>query len=334
MVALVIGLGSMGRRRIRLLNQYDAGLEIIGIDNRADRREQLIRENHIRVYDSLDNAETKDVTIAFVCTAPLAHYQIVRECLNRGWHVFSEINLVDTGYEELQRLAEEKMLTLFLSSTMLYRKEIEYLKEKVAGEGGAHSYTYHVGQYLPDWHPWENYKSFFIGDKRTNGCRELMAIEFPWIIDVFGDVGEIQAVSGKISSLAIDYPDTYQLIFRHKTGSLGMILIDLVSRKAVRNLEVFGESLYISWDGTEKGLKEYDLTCKEEKEVKLYKDARRLPEYNASIIEDAYYSEIECFMETIKGNDHPKYSYAKDSDVLHMIDRIESVADEGGIRDE
>ena len=34
-----------------------------------------------------------------------------------------------------------------------------------------------LGQYLPDWHPWESYKSFFVSNKKTNGCRELFAIE-------------------------------------------------------------------------------------------------------------------------------------------------------------
>ena len=43
------------------------------------------------------------------------------------------------------------------------------------------NYIYHIGQYLPDWHPWENYKNFFVGDKRTGGVREIFGIDLPWL---------------------------------------------------------------------------------------------------------------------------------------------------------
>ena len=40
MKLLVIGLGSMGKRRIRLLKEYDSSIEIIGIDKQAIRRDE------------------------------------------------------------------------------------------------------------------------------------------------------------------------------------------------------------------------------------------------------------------------------------------------------
>ena len=41
MKLLVIGLGSMGKRRIRLLKEYDSDIEIIGIDKQAIRRDEV-----------------------------------------------------------------------------------------------------------------------------------------------------------------------------------------------------------------------------------------------------------------------------------------------------
>lgn len=63
--------------------------------------------------------------------------------------------------------AKEKGVLLFLSSTMLYRRETQYIKQQVAAFGKPVHYIYHIGQYLPDWHPWENYKNFFVGNART-----------------------------------------------------------------------------------------------------------------------------------------------------------------------
>lgn len=106
--------------------------------------------------------------------------------------VFTELNLVSDGYEEFTK--DEYDNRLFLSSTLLYRKDIQYIKDRVGEERV--NYVYHVGQYLPDWHPWESYKDFFVGDKRTNGCREIMAIDLPWIESAFGKIVDFSVVKG------------------------------------------------------------------------------------------------------------------------------------------
>ena len=46
--------------------------------------------------------------------------RIIGELLDAGLPVFTELNLVDDGYDELTAKAKEKGLPLFLSSTMLY----------------------------------------------------------------------------------------------------------------------------------------------------------------------------------------------------------------------
>ena len=115
---------------------------------------------------------------ALVCTAPITHAKIIGELLDAGLPVFTELNLVDDGYDELTAKAREKGLPLFLSSTMLYRAETQYIKAQVAAFKKPVNYIYHIGQYLPDWHPWENYKNFFVGDKRTGGVREIFGIDW------------------------------------------------------------------------------------------------------------------------------------------------------------
>lgn len=324
MNAVIVGLGSMGRRRARLLQKFDDSIALIGIDTQEERRIQAEKELGIETADSIKAAcGNKRIDIAFISTSPLSHASIIKECLNYGLHVFTELNLVDTGYSENLKIAKEKRRTLFLSSTFLYRKEIEYIKEAVKICSCPLSYVYHAGQYLPDWHPWENYKNFFIGERVTNGCREFMAIEFPWIIDVFGKIKTFYAVSSRNSTLDIDFPDSYQIMFEHESGHRGMISVDVVSRKAVRNFEVFGEELYIVWDGTPEGLIRYDYWQKSDEQIRLYKTTDKRREYSASIIEDAYLSEIVNFIDVVNGIGTARYSFEKDREVLSLIDKIE-----------
>ena len=328
MKAVIIGLGSMGRRRVRILRQYYKDVDIMGIDTLADRRKQAKEEFGIATVSSSEelfyDGDIGDVA-AFICTSPLTHSDTIAECLRKGFHVFTEINLVSNGYDKNMELARRNGGVLFLSSTFLYRKEIQYIHEIVRKSNSVLQYIYHAGQYLPDWHPWENYKDFFVGNKATNGCREFMAIEFPWIFEVFGDIQDVQVISSKNSSLDIEYPDTYQIFFIHQGGHHGSIVIDLVSRKPVRNLEIVGEDLYLSWDGTPTGLFLYDYKTKENRNILLYKEINKHSDYNPSVIENAYLSEIENFFAVIEGKEDAKYSFERDRYILSIIDKIEGI---------
>lgn len=322
MKVIVVGLGSMGKRRIRLIKQFDSTIEIVGVDSREDRRNEVQSLYGIKTAQSIGECSS-GAEAAFVCTSPLSHHVIITECLNHGLHVFTELNLVADDYDKNMQLASEKGLKLFLSSTILYRDEVKYINRRVTESKSNVNYTYHVGQYLPDWHPWENYKDFFVGDKRTNGCREFLAIELPWIQKVFGEIEHIEVRKSKNSSLNLEYNDNYILLIEHKTGAKGTFAVDVISRKAVRNLEIFGEDLYLSWDGSGNGLYDYDIETKEERKVELYEMVDHQEGYNKSIVENAYLCEVEAFFAYIKGEKTPEYGFAEDKKTIEWLDIIE-----------
>lgn len=320
----VIGLGSMGKRRIRLIQRYDNAIEIIGVDSNADKRRECNEKYGIETVDNIVEVSFRNnFNCAFICTSPLSHGSLINECLNLNMHVFTEMNLVSDDYDKNLLLAKRKNLVLFISSTFLYRNEIKEIRSLVQKTKCMLNYTYHVGQYLADWHPWESYKDFFVENKKTNGCREILAIELPWLIDVFGDIIKIDVLKSKISSLDIEYSDNILLLIQHKNGYKGTLAVDVVSRKAVRNLEIFGEKLYISWDGSPTGLNLYDYTSKKDINIKLYNDIDQLAEYSSFVVENAYLNEITTFFEVIKNDAVPLYSFEKDREILKIIDQIE-----------
>lgn len=326
MKVLVVGLGSMGKRRIRLLQRFKEVELVVGIDGREDRRSEAENLFGIETFDSIDNAHNchKDLDSAFVCTSPLSHAKLITSLLNRSLNVFTEINLVEDGYEENIRLAKDKNVTLFLSSTFYYREEIQYIRNKISGKNKL-NYVYHIGQYLPDWHPWENYKDFFVGDKRTNGCREIMAIELPWITGTFGAVKKCNALSDNITALNIQYRDNYMIQLEHENGNKGTLIVDIVSPKAVRNLEVYGENIYYSWNGSPTTLEEFVAETKCVEKVELHENAEHVEGYGTFIVENAYSNEIREFIDVVTGKRKPLYGFEQDLKVLRLIDKIERV---------
>lgn len=321
----VIGLGSMGKRRVRILRRRFPEISVVGIDLDEGRRKTFGEEFSLPAYETLDEAMEVRPDAAVISTSPLSHAGIVTSCLERSLHVFTELNLSPAGYDRNIALAKQAGKVLFLSSTFLYRREVQYLREQVKAAGCALDYSYHVGQYLPDWHPWEDYRDFFVAKRESNACREIFAIELPWLMKVFGSIESVQVMSDKMSKLDIPYHDNYLVMLRHRNGHKGILLVDVVSREAVRDFTAFGENLFVKWDGTPEGIVQKDIEEKELRRVSLYGDEMVIHDenYSRNVIENAYENEICAFMDAIQGIGRPEYTYEDDGETLAWIDKIE-----------
>lgn len=324
MKIIVIGLGSMGKRRVRLLSERK-DVKLYGIDSQESRCTEVNEKFGIKCYPSISEAVAAEhPDAAVISTSPLSHAAIIKECLQNNLHVFTEINLVSDGYEENMALAKEKGKVLFLSSTPLYRKEMQTIIEKVKNNNSKLNYMYHVGQYLPDWHPWESYNSYFIGNPRTNGCREIMAIDMPWLCVAFGPIKRVHAIKSKNTSLNIDYNDNYIIMIEHESGAKGVFAVDVVARKPICHIDIYGENLQFSWNGTADSLYEYNFETKEMDQIGLENASEHMEGYASFITENPYREEINAFIAQIN-NPHtlPVWDFNKDIDLLKIIDQIE-----------
>ena len=100
----------MGKRRIRLLRHisYVDRQHLYGVDNNDNRREEVGKEYGIKTYKTIDEALIENnIDAAIISTSPLSHAEIITKCLENNLHVFSEINLVNDGYEKNMQLARE-----------------------------------------------------------------------------------------------------------------------------------------------------------------------------------------------------------------------------------
>ena len=325
MKIIVIGLGSMGKRRLRLLSERN-DVELFGIDSQESRCEEVKEKFGITCFKSITEAvEAENIEAAVISTSPLSHAAIIKECLTHNLHVFTEINLVQDGYEENMALAKEKNLVLFLSSTFHYRKETQTIIEKVQNAKCPLNYIYHVGQYLPDWHPWESYNSYFIGNPRTNGCREIMAIDLPWVVSAFGPIKSVSAIKSKNTELNITYNDNYLITLEHESGHKGVFAVDVVARKSGRNIEIFGEQLHLSWNGTADSLKVFNIEEKKDEIISFDDASEHVEGYAAFVTENPYREELNSFLKQIADRDYsPAWDFEKDKVVLDIIDQIEA----------
>lgn len=109
----------------------------------------------------------------------------------------------------------------------------------------------YVGQYLPFWHPYEDYRASYAARKELGGgvlrtlCHEIDMGQY-W----FGDYSKVFAKVSKISNLDINADDCTDIFAEMKNGILLKITMDYLNPIVERS----GRILF------EKGLLEYDFT--------------------------------------------------------------------------
>lgn len=248
---LVVGLGSMGKRRLKILKEHFPEFTLSAVDSREDRRIERGFDKSINVYGDINEAFTEgEIDAVLICSSPLTHYEVASVSLKNKCHIFCELNLDNSWYEVVNSLAKKNEKHIFLSSTMLYNDDINWIGPQINKINSPCAYEYHVGQYLPDWHPWEKPEDYFISNIKTNGCRELLAIELPWLDRNFSPIVSIKSFSAKANKeLNLNWPDIRTLIICHENGTIGSLIVDVVSRIPRRDFRVWGEWGDIAWGG-------------------------------------------------------------------------------------
>jgi len=157
---LVIGLGSMGKRRIRCLKRLGV-TEILGFDLKDDRREEARSKYGIDVVADWAEAKAQPADAWIVSTPPDTHVTYGLQAVERNIAFFTEAGVTDPKTDVLIARLKETRVVGAPSCTMRYYFGPRRIKRLIADEaiGRPLSFTYHCGQYLPDWHPWESYKN-------------------------------------------------------------------------------------------------------------------------------------------------------------------------------
>ena len=104
--------------------------------------------------------------------------------------------------------------------------------------------------------------------------------------------------------------------------------MDVVSPKAVRSFECFGEGLHLFWEGNPKALYRWDGAAGDKVPVDTYESFEHDSRYSDNIVENAYVDELANFFGVLAGRETPRWSFEKDKEVIALIERIEQSGEE------
>lgn len=327
MKVLVVGLGSMGKRRVR--NMLALGVtDIQGFDVREDRRQEAAGKYGIRTTGDIDAAVAEKPDAIVISTPPDWHVVYALKAVSAGVPFFSEAGVPDAKLPELHARMRDTGVIGMPSSTMRFFQGPRRLKAIVRDGliGRPQAWVYQSGQYLPDWHPWESIQSFYVSNPVTGACREIVPFELVWLVDVFGPVASVTAQRAKISDLPVTIDDIYQLQMRHQAGTFGQLTVDVLARTPVRHIRITGSEGVAEWDAMAKTIRVFRAADGDWAEEGLNAGNVETGYVNP---EEPYIEEMREFVDCVTRKRQPSFAYADDQAVLDVLVAAERSADEG-----
>lgn len=328
MRVLVVGLGSMGKRRVRNLHANGV-TEVAGYDVRPDRLEEAVALYGVAAFGGLDEALNEYQPDAIVIsTGPRHHMDVAFKALDLGIPAFIEASVTDAArILELDIRARAAGVLMAPSCTMRFFPGPKIVKDLIVRGviGRPLAFNYQTGQWLPDWHPWEHIQEFYVSDRETGGCREIVPFELTWLNDVFGDARPIACSKRKASYMDAEIDDVYQCLFGYPGGLVGTITVEVLSRpNSCRDLRVTGSegSIVLSADeGTVRYCNLEDPTW-----TVITLDAGTV-ESGYINPEEPYREEISRFLQAATSGDHSIFpnNLVDDAAILQVLVELEEL---------
>jgi predicted dehydrogenase len=322
MKILQIGLGSMGKRRVRNFKALGVN-DIVGFDLRQDRRKEVEKRYNIRTVDKLTNNLIKERDVFVISTPPDKHLEYMRLAVKHCKPTFVEASVIREGLEELSKSAKDKKVLVAPSCTFRFHPSVKTIKEIVFSKkyGKICNFVYHMGQYLPDWHPWEDIKDFYVSKKETSAGREMVPFELTWLLDITSMPQEVFAFYSKTHDMGVDIDDTYNMNLKFR-NFLGTLIVDVVSRFAIRSLTLNLEKAQIRWNWEDKVVKLYEADTR--RWIYYFEtEGQAESGYNRNIIEEMYIDEIRAFLNAVKGVKSFPNTLDDDIKILNILEKSE-----------
>jgi len=250
---LIAGLGSIGRRHMR--NLIALGEKDIVL---LRTRKTTLPEDELAPFPqetNLQEALGKHKPDAVVVANPTSlHMKVAIPAAEAGCTILLEkpiSNAVD-GVDALQAAVQKSGAKVLVAFQFRYHPGLVRAKQLItAGEiGRIVSAHVHFGEYLPAWHPWEDYRQGYAARADLGGgvvltqCHSLDYL--PWLVGK--EVETVWGITGKISDLEVDVEDTAKIGLRFEGGALGSLHLDYNRQPPVHTFDIVGTKGSIKWD--------------------------------------------------------------------------------------
>ena len=253
---LIVGHGSIGRRHLRLARQIapSADIRILRHQPSVD-----IPEYSNGCFTSIDEALDFSPQVAVIASPAPFHLEMAQPLADAGVHLLIEKPL-SSGIEGVYRLIEtchKQGVVLMVGYNLRFSPSLQAFRKLLADGaiGDILTVRSEVGQYLPSWRPYCDYRLAVSGQRKLGGGVVLeLSHELDYLRWIFGEIEYVNATLCQQSGLEIDVEDTAYLTlgFSSESGTkqiIGTVCMDFIRHDTTRTCVVIGEKGTLRWNG-------------------------------------------------------------------------------------
>tara|TARA_B100000242_G_C43048766_1_gene489762 strand:+ start:1232 stop:2245 length:1014 start_codon:yes stop_codon:yes gene_type:complete len=264
MKILFVGLGSIGQRHLRNLKKFFPKFQIIAyrklnrklsLDNKNRvQKFNLNKRYDIKVFRNFEKALVEKPDVIFICNPTSMHMKYALAAAKKKIHVFIDKplshNLKDV--KKLEKIVIKNKIIFMVGYQMRFLKSLNFIKNQLDKSRlgklcGANIYN---GEYLPDYHKYEDYEKTTMAQKKLGGGVINSQIhELDYCIYLFGKPKKVYAFGGKLSKLNIDVEDYVNSLINFEKDNISVNLtLDFFQRPPIRKMLITGTKKSLSWD--------------------------------------------------------------------------------------
>lgn len=169
---LVVGLGSIGIRHLENLRQLGCGG--IGVfRSRKGLPHKSVDLSGVSLHYAFDEALSHGYNAVVICNPTSLHLKYAQPAAEAGCHLYIEkpvsCSLENVG--KLLRTVQKNKLVAAVGCQLRFHPNLIAVKQWLSQEAVGHVLNIQVdtGEYLPDWHPWENYRNSYAARQELGG---------------------------------------------------------------------------------------------------------------------------------------------------------------------
>ena len=250
---LIAGFGSIGRRHLNNLRAHGEEDILLYRTQHSTLSEKDVKG--IPVETSLEAALAHRPDAVIISNPTALHLDVAIPAARAGCAILMEKPISNhfERVDELQKIVQQNKVKVLMGFQFRFHPTLRQVAQWLNdGEIGAPLSVYaHWGEYLPDWHPWEDYhKSYSARIDLGGGVVNTLSHPIDYLHWLMGEAEELAAMIGNSSELNLDVEDTAVILFRYKSGAIGSVHLDYVQRPPRHSLEIIGNCGTIVWDNS------------------------------------------------------------------------------------
>jgi predicted dehydrogenase len=257
---LIAGYGSIGRRHLRNLLALGEKDIVLYRTNHSTLPDEEIKD--IPVETDFARALDHKPDVLVVANPTAYHLHVAIPAAEAGCSILLEKPVSDSpaGVQDLKAALQRGGGRALVGFQFRFHPGLQRLREMLSQGAAGRPLSVRVqwGEFLPGWHPWEDYRASYSARQDLGGG---VVLTFTHPIDflrwLFGDVESLWAYTGKVSDLEINVEDMAEIGLRFQSGVVASIHLNYFQHPTEQRMEIVCTEGTLMWNNANGVVRQY-----------------------------------------------------------------------------